>query len=500
MKVLGVVVSILAIQQIGFRVLGTGDTGTIFVDALTLLANLLAIGGCLAASRRGHGVARFFWLLFGSALSLQLIGNLGWAYIHLFHVAVHETALFPSLFYRLYAGPMAIALFLSEDVYRSRLEGFLDGCIVVGLVGLTMYQLQMAELDAHDSKIWRLISISVAINVILALAAVARLVFSSRANLRSLFARQTIFLGTYLGISIVTSLGDAYFADIDASIDLFWIVPYLTAAALALTWHPPATEVEVPAPKIDRRASLLCFNLTLATMVLSSAILGLRVVDSTRIVGLLAISVVLFSYAVRCSLMQDKQEKYLAALQESRAQLQHQALYDELTGLPNRRLFAERLSQTLAVAEREQQIVALLYLDLDGFKPVNDRLGHAIGDFLLRDVAMRMLSRVRKSDTVARMGGDEFTLLLAHLTSKEHAAQVAKELLRTLSEPFEIDGHTIALTASIGIAVFPEGAANAAALIHQADSAMYAVKRHSKNEVKFYVPELEAFDLESSVR
>jgi diguanylate cyclase (GGDEF)-like protein len=499
MQMIGIVVSILVFRRIGFRVLGPGEAGTIFIDGLNLLANLLAIGGCLIASRRGRSVARFFWLLFGSALTLQLIANAGWAYSHLFHIAVHETALFPSLFYRLYAGPMAIALFLSEDVYRSRFETFLDGSIVVGLVALTTYQLQMAELSAHDAKMWRLISVSVAVNFILLLAAVARLVFSSRASLRGLFARQTVFLGTYLGVSIVTSIGDAYFPEIDASIDLIWIAPYLVAAALAFTWYPPPPEVETPKPKINRRGSLLCFNLTLATMVLSSAVLGFRVVDSIRIAGLLATGVVLFSYAIRCSLMQDKQEKYLAALQESRAQLQHQALYDDLTGLPNRRLFAERLSHTLAVAQREGHSVALLYVDLDGFKPVNDRHGHGVGDLLLKDTAVRMLARVRKSDTLARMGGDEFTVLLAGLINTDDATLVAKELLRALSEPFEIDGHVIELTASIGIGVFPESAANAEALMHQADKAMYAVKHGSKNEVRYYAAELETLDFETRV-
>ena len=188
--------------------------------------------------------------------------------------------------------------------------------------------------------------------------------------------------------------------------------------------------------------------------------------------------------------MQDNQEKYLTALHESRAQLQHQALYDELTGLPNRRLFAERLSQTLAMAQREGHVVALLYFDFDGFKPINDRHGHSVGDLLLKHAAAHMLTRVRKSDTLARMGGDEFTLLVSHLPDKEHAALVARELLRTISEPFDIEGHSIAITASIGIGVFPEGATDSAGLIHQADSAMYAVKRDGKDGVRYYTPDL----------
>jgi diguanylate cyclase (GGDEF)-like protein len=489
MQVIGGVVCILVLQRIGFLFLGTGPGGRLFLDVFIVLASSLAIGSCFAAAMRGRGVSRIFWLLFASSFAMQLIADASWAYFHYFHVAVPDGAIFPSLFYRLYAGPIAIALFLSDDSSSSKFESFLDGSIVVGLVGLTMYQVQMAEHAAQDSRIWQLITATALVNAILVLAAAARYFLSPRGTLHGLFKRQTIYLLTYSSVAFLTSTVDAYFPAIDDSFDLIWIVIYLAGAVLALTWEPPAEEQAITR-RISRRAALLCFNLTLAAMVLGSAILGFRVIDSTRIVGLLATSVVLFSYAVRCSLMQDNQEKYLTALHESRAQLQHQALYDELTGLPNRRLFAERLSQTLAMAQREGHVVALLYFDFDGFKPINDRHGHSVGDLLLKHAAAHMLTRVRKSDTLARMGGDEFTLLVSHLPDKEHAALVARELLRTISEPFDIEGHSIAITASIGIGVFPEGATDSAGLIHQADSAMYAVKRDGKDGVRYYTPDL----------
>jgi diguanylate cyclase (GGDEF)-like protein len=414
----------------------------------------------------------------------------GWAYKHYLHVAVSETALFPSLFYRFSAGPMAIALFLSEEIHPPKLESFLDSCMVVGLVGLTTYQVQVAELNAHDPKIWQLITIGAVVNLVLVLVAVTRSLLATPGCLQSLFARQAIYLSIYLSVSFITSFADAYLPKIETSVDLIWIVTYLSAAALAVTWHPPLAQERPPKPRISRRTSLLCFNLTLAIMVLSSAALGLRLANSTRVIGLVAVSVVLFSFAVRSALMQDTQERYLAELRESRAQLEHQALYDELTGLPNRRLLADRLSQALAIAQREGHIVALLCLDLDGFKPVNDGMGHRIGDLLLNQVANRMLSRVRKSDTLARMGGDEFTWLVVHLSNKEQAARLAEEMLQTLSEPFEIEGHMIVITASIGIGLFPEGATDPVDLIQQADSAMYAVKRDGKNGVGYFTPEL----------
>jgi diguanylate cyclase (GGDEF)-like protein len=476
---------LLVIQRISFELMGTGPTGTTFLDAISIVANFLAIGCCIAASRRTRDQSRIFWLLFASASALELLGNAGWAYYHYSHAALPDSALFPSLFYRLAAAPMAIILFLSGEVSRSKLGTFLDSLMVVGLVGVTTYQVQMAEINAHDPKIWQVIGMGTAVNGILALAAVIRYSLSAPGSLRGLFARQAIFLSVYLTVSFSTSFVDAYLPNIDASLDLIWILPCLTTAALAATWRPPAAEETLQTQRISRRTSLLCFNLTLATMVLGSAVLGLRLVDSTRLIGLFAVTIVLFSFAVRSALMQDAQEKYLSALQESRTELERQALYDELTGLPNRRLLSERLLQVLAIAEREGHTAALFYIDLDGFKPVNDEFGHVIGDLLLKHVARRMLSRVRKSDTLARMGGDEFTWLVPHLADKDLAARLAHEMLQTVSNPYEIQGSTISITASIGIGLFPDDSTDPAVLIQQADTAMYAVKRDGKNGVRY---------------
>ena len=484
-------IAIVAIQRIGFAVLGNGPARTLFLDTLIILANGLAILGSLIAASRASRVTRYFWILFASAFVLQMAADAGWAWVHLYHVHVTDNSLMPSLFYRLYAGPMAIALFLSEDVRASRLESFLDGCIVVGLVGLSMYQVQLGELQSHDPEMWRVISVGTGVNLLLMLCAAARFAFAPDGNLRRLFARQAIYLGIYAVVSLVTSIGDAYFPNIDDSIDLIWIVPYLAGAVIAITWFPQPVSDAPARQRISRRASLLAFNLTLATMVLGSTVLGLRLLDSTRVISLLAITIVLFSYAIRSALMQDKQEKYLEALKESRAQLQHQALYDELTGLANRRLFGERMAQTLAIARREGQTAALLYFDLDGFKSVNDRLGHAVGDQLLKETARRVSKRVRASDTLVRMGGDEFALLLGNLRDSGQAEMVAGEVLRALTEPFHLSGNTVEITGSLGIGVFPGDASSGEQLIHQADCAMYAVKRDGGNHARYYSADLE---------
>lgn len=181
------------------------------------------------------------------------------------------------------------------------------------------------------------------------------------------------------------------------------------------------------------------------------------------------------------------------AKQEAETKLQQQAVTDELTGLPNRRLFSDRLAHSLAVTQREQKVLALLYIDLDGFKLVNDSLGHTIGDLLLIQVAQRLRVRIRQADTLARLGGDEFTVILTTLRTPEEADFVATSLLESFSQQFMIDGHEIVIGASIGISVFPRDASDPVSLLQQADSAMYAAKHNGKNQVKSFTPELGSF-------
>jgi diguanylate cyclase len=197
-------------------------------------------------------------------------------------------------------------------------------------------------------------------------------------------------------------------------------------------------------------------------------------------------------------------ERHEAAKKRFEEKLQRQALYDEVTGLPNRRLLGDRLGQARAQADREKQLIALLYIDLDGFKLVNDSLGHPVGDLLLGQVAMRLGERVRKSDTLARIGGDEF-VVLAQLNNEEEAKRLAGDLLQVLSPHFLIDDAKVAISGSIGISFYPTDAADPADLFQQADSAMYYAKRSGKNAFRCYTPELgstvrERMNLETQLR
>jgi diguanylate cyclase (GGDEF)-like protein/PAS domain S-box-containing protein len=162
-------------------------------------------------------------------------------------------------------------------------------------------------------------------------------------------------------------------------------------------------------------------------------------------------------------------------------QIEYQAYHDALTGLPNRRLFRDRLTVALAHARRTKGPVAVMFLDLDSFKVVNDTLGHSLGDELLKIIATRLSAVLREEDTIARMGGDEFTVLLSNIKSEASAPVIAQKLLDAVAQPLRVEGHELFITTSIGIALYPEDGDTAEALLKNADSAMYRAKEIGRN-------------------
>ncbi|HJV50234.1 MAG TPA: CHASE domain-containing protein [Noviherbaspirillum sp.] len=161
------------------------------------------------------------------------------------------------------------------------------------------------------------------------------------------------------------------------------------------------------------------------------------------------------------------------------------ALYDALTGLPNRKLLDERLALALSHAKRSHSHVALLFIDLDKFKPVNDNYGHAYGDLLLKEVAKRLRENMRESDTASRLGGDEFVVLLLDIENPQAVSLVAAKILQHLNEPYDIAGHTFDISASIGAALYPEHGTDSKSLMKSADLAMYQAKNKGRANVQF---------------
>ena len=161
--------------------------------------------------------------------------------------------------------------------------------------------------------------------------------------------------------------------------------------------------------------------------------------------------------------------------------LESLALHDALTGLANRRLLAERMQIALAHSGLHKSAMAVVCLDLDGFKQVNDTLGHGAGDTLLKMVADRLVAAVREEDTVARLGGDEFMVALWHVSSAEDAAMIAAKVIEVVSQPYGIEGHTLSITTSVGVGIYPAHGGDSATLMESADLALYEAKRAGKN-------------------
>jgi len=176
------------------------------------------------------------------------------------------------------------------------------------------------------------------------------------------------------------------------------------------------------------------------------------------------------------------------------AHMQHMAQYDNLTHLPNRALFNDRLRQAIMAAQRNKAKLALMFIDLDKFKPVNDTYGHDVGDLLLKNVSLRIQECLRESDTAARIGGDEFVVLLPVIETVPDAGRVGDKILQSLNQPFELGGHTLRIGGSIGVAVYPEHGENEKSLVKNADIAMYHAKKNGRNSVRLFHPGMNELD------
>jgi len=181
----------------------------------------------------------------------------------------------------------------------------------------------------------------------------------------------------------------------------------------------------------------------------------------------------------------------ITATKHQQANLEKIAHFDELTGLPNRTLLTDRMHQVLEHHKRTGKTLAVCFLDLDGFKPVNDTYGHQVGDLLLREVAARMIEAIRSEDTVARIGGDEFVLLLGYLSSVDEYDEILQRLINSIAEPYQIDKHSIEISASLGVTFYPGDNVDSELLLRHADQAMYIAKTSGKNKYHVFNPAVE---------
>jgi len=185
-----------------------------------------------------------------------------------------------------------------------------------------------------------------------------------------------------------------------------------------------------------------------------------------------------------------ERNRMLKKLEQTQLRLQHMAHHDSLTNLPNRSLFYDHLNKSVARARRQENMLAVLFSDLDNFKQINDTLGHPIGDLLLMSAARRLTECIRESDIVARIGGDEFTVILEDINSPHDAAGVAQKILEAMTKVFILDGHKLSVSTSIGISLYPNDSHDKETMMKNADTAMYYAKQHGKNNYRFFLSEL----------
>jgi len=228
----------------------------------------------------------------------------------------------------------------------------------------------------------------------------------------------------------------------------------------------------------------------------------LALVIATIALGLLAITTILLVYDAH---LESNVRRYNAMLENANAKLQHAATHDALTGLPNRVLLADRMGQAIARAARHEIRFAVLVVDLDRFKAINDSLGHIAGDELLQEVARRLSGLLRKDDTLARLGGDEFVLVIHEVETAQDAEVVARKVLSQVALPLQLAGLDVHVSPSIGIALCPDDGVDSEALLQHADAAMYHAKKKGRNTFQFFAPAMNAFarerlELESGLR
>ncbi|HVN13225.1 MAG TPA: GGDEF domain-containing protein [Kineosporiaceae bacterium] len=468
---------------------------TAWDDLGQVLAPALGAAGCFAAYRRyrSAGPRRAWpWALMAAAVAAWGAGEAVWSW---YELVAHRGVPFPSLAdagFLAFPAIAAAALLMWPARLtgrRMRISALLDG----GAIGTALLMLAWttslgaAWRAGGQSPLAMIIGVAYPIGDVVLLSLL--LLLLTRAD----YTDRAALLLCAAGIT-AAAVSDSFFVYATSSqtytsgaiTDTGWFAGFLLIGVAGAGVGGRARRLAAPDPAAVPllmswpRTVLPYVPTTLAATVFFSRLLSGRMPDA--IVTWCAVTIFIAGTG-RQFLVLAHNRTLLAHAQEGHAELRRQALHDPLTGLANRLLFTDRVEQALGVAARDGQPRAVVYVDLDDFKQINDRLGHAAGDQMLVEVATRLTSCVREGDTVARLGGDEFAVLLSG--GNAHAREVAARIVDTLRTAFEHSGHPLAVTASVGVSVYPAGATpgelNASDVLAAADHAMYQAKGRGKN-------------------
>jgi diguanylate cyclase len=495
--------ALLALGALG--ALGTVLDGGARQLVANLGAMLIAIAGglgCFGAARRTGGRISHGWAALAAACWSWAAGQTAWTF---YENVLGIATPYPSVADIGYLGFPAAALiglaFLAPPgsglaTPRRVLDALLVGCAVALVAWVTVLDPVMDT--SGDSLLHAAASVVYPVaDAVLLTVTVLTLAQTRDAPLR----------WSLLGAAVLAmAVSDAAFAyqvavgsyATGSVVEWGWRIAFclLGVAGTLVRDGAPKHVQSTPAVRESVRAGLLPYVPLAAAAVLVAIEAASGVgLDAVEVVGVAALVLLVL---VRQYVTVRENQVLAHAVQQREVQLHHLAFHDPLTGLANRALFLDRLEHALDRAERSRQPVSVAFVDLDGFKAVNDTLGHAAGDALLVGVAGRLRGALRSADTLARLGGDEFAVLVEQ---GDDAPTAARRLLGTLREPFHVHGRTVAVTASIGVATVEAGqdtgpgtdaATRAATLLHRADVAMYAVKASGKGDVAAHTAALES--------
>jgi diguanylate cyclase (GGDEF)-like protein len=483
---LGLPAAFFAAVVIGERFRLGGSLGVhIWADSGWTLAGALATAACAWRATRSRGNDRRVWIFFAAGCGAWLLGQCAWDW------------------YELGTGTFPPSPTLADIGYLGFVLPFLAGMmtIVQGsgrrllLLALDMATAFVAFVMIYVALFYSNVSHSALNSAGVTTVILYPVLYSTLAfafllvPLRAVWKNRSVTLlliGCFCQVVpfiLWTPLDLSNTFQEGSILDVIWMAGLLAIAVSALQFTEfPTVDAE---RQVFGRSGVLPLGLLLTALVIglvghsvSPLPAGIEMIFLRRLgfgLVLVGLRVALTIHIGKAILWRERESRRtLARTQDS---LRHQALHDALTGLPNRVLFGDRLEQCILGSHRDQTPASLLLLDLDGFKEVNDTLGHAHGDALLREVAGRLRSTLRESDTVARLGGDEFALLLPH-TDGRGALHAASKVRRALQQPFALDDQMLELDASIGVVVTPEHGADPDALLRRADIAMYAAKRN----------------------
>jgi diguanylate cyclase len=444
-----------------------------------VLAPVLAAGSCTRAAVSGSGRSRRAWALLAASSTSWAVGQATWVWYE--HVARHELPV-PSLADVGYLGaiPLAAAAMLAFPGRAERAilqaRSLLDGAVIAASLLYTSWSLVLGPVfrAGHGSVLEQAIVLAYPVGDVVLATIVVVVVARIRVG-----GAPVLLLGAGLLGLAVADTSFAYLTQegsytTGAVSDVGWFAGYLLIAAAA---RRPAAVGITWAGRRPGRLQVLLPYCPLALAVATSAVQQLRGQPTGPFLYWTFVALVLLIVGRQLLTVLDNQvlNRRLAAMV---GELEHQAFHDGLTSLPNRALFRERVAHALRRRSQAGTPLALLFIDLDDFKAVNDRLGHAAGDDLLVAVASRLKTCVRGEDTVARLGGDEFAILLEAAPSHEVAVRVAGRILDAMAPPFPLQGHQVQVGASVGVTV--SEATEVDAVLREADVAMYTAKARGK--------------------